>query len=564
MPNLSQSVGEAGSVKAEPSVSSAGPLGENLAGGPEFSTGSLSSKGYNGAAVTPKNILALQRTLGNQAVQRLIQRDRLRNGQSKPQGLKATLASTESPAPTAELSIQREPTATIMREGDDDIPPPPPPEPENDVPPPPPAEEGPEAEGEDEIPPPPPAPEEEVPPPPPLSPGVVAAQIRSQVAEEEQVEDQIDGAAAAPGLGNLAGDVGRPEALGNEVENLGVSPSPPVAQAQLQAEGIRNPGEAVGQEAASPLSQGIKQGAEKQGIGSYLARGLSWTASALFEAVKFILLLPFKLLGAIFEGAWWLLKQIGSGAKALGGAIVSGVKAGVGVFKKKPVATSFAGGKTGYSLAAQGVNAGHNLHSVGAGVSAGSLSAASNFAKVNPWFAAVFGAISSALDLRSLISSLRKSSKLDKLAKDAKKNGADPELIEALEYAVAQKNKKAGRKGLSLFGGVASTTAGVLGILGLFGVLASNPVGWAILALGAVGGVIGIGLFLYKFIRAKTKENKGKAREKHAKKIWEGLQNRGDVKRDTALAAINALGLKEAQVVKPKGWELIKDKLASN
>src|SRR6476661_4515769 len=118
MPNLSQSVSETGSAKATPSVSSAGPLEENLAGGPEFSTGRLSNKGYNGAAVTPENILTLQRTLGNQAVQRLIQRDRLRNGQSKPQGVNASIAvaPTGSTAPTAELSIQRAPagpTATI-------------------------------------------------------------------------------------------------------------------------------------------------------------------------------------------------------------------------------------------------------------------------------------------------------------------------------------------------------------------------------------------------------------------------------------------------------------------
>jgi hypothetical protein len=433
--------------------------------------------------------------------------------------------------------------------------------------------------------------------------------------EEEQVEDQVDAAAAGPGLGNLAGDAGRPEAVANEVQNVGFHPNADVAQAQLQAEGNANLA-AINQEAANPLNQQLQQGAQRQGLASYVSRGLNWTVGTINSGMEMVSGTGIRLLNALAEGGSWLKRKIKaagsaiargakaagsaivrgakvvgnavvdgskwagrgivrgakavggavvSGASAVGGAIASGARAGLNVFKKRPVATTYAGMATGYGLAAQGVNAGKNLHSAfNASVSAGSLSAAANFAKISPWFAGVFGTISSAVDLRALISTLRKSSKLDALAKEAKANGADPELVEALEYAVAQKKKKAGRKGASFFGGVASTTAGVLGILGLFGVLASNPVGWAILALGAVGGAIGIGLFLYKFIRSKTKENKGKAREKHAKKIWEGLQGQGVVDRPTALKAITALGLKETQVLKAKGWELIRDKLASN
>ncbi|MDB5079866.1 MAG: hypothetical protein JWP00_1790 [Chloroflexi bacterium] len=630
MPKLSQTSEQAATTRPESESLEAVPTGESVASGPLFSTGTAAGRRPTGTPLNPGNILALQRTLGNQAVQRLIQRERNRTGANKAQNSEQEplSAATETPAlDSPALNVQRFPDETeadfhepeaaeassdaaIMRElgdteeNEDE-------EPDMNLPGQVPENEEGEAEAEAE------AEAEEA--PPPMGPAQIAAQLREQVAEEEQAEDQIDEAAAGAGMGNLAGDVDRPDAVGREAENLGVHANPAVAQAQLQAEGVRDPAAEVGQAAANPLNQQIQQAAQRQGIGSYLSRGLNWTAEAISTAVNAILGVGGTILNAIASGGSWLMKKIakglkavgsaiGRGAKAVGSAIVSGaktagngvvsgakyigngivsgakyigngivsgaksagsaiaggVKAGVATFKKKPVATSFAGAKTGYGIAGQGVTAASNLSKVGASVSNASLQAAANFARVSPWFSAVFGAISSALDLRSLISSLRKSSKLDQLAKEAKSNNAEPEIIEALEYAVAQKKKKASRKGLSLFGGAASTTAGVLGILGLFGVLASNPVGWAILALGAVGGAIGIGIFLYKLIRSKTKENKGKAREKHAKKIWEGLQNQGGVDRATALKAITALGLKESDVTKPKGWELIKDKLASN
>ena len=538
---------------------------------------SVPGKSGTASVVTRKNILNLQHTVGNQAVQRLIQRDRIRQEalravQTPALGGASTSASTDAIAQQIAPDVMRvrgqvldNPNPAVEDPNADEV------------------EDG--AEGA------------EAPlPQPALNEAQVAAQIRQQVGEEEAVEDNLDAAAAAdPNMANLAQDVDDPNAAARQIQAQEINPQLAVAQAQLLADGVNL--NDLAQAEAHPVAQQLQQAANQQGQPGWFRRGLNWTREAGASLLEGVASRGSQALsaignfgrsvgrgamqvgrgivsglgrfgrwagGGIADGARAAGHGIADGARAAGRGIADGATAGADALKKNPTSVTYASTRTGYSAAAQGVNAAQNLSNVGATVSTGSLQAASNFGKVNPWFVTVFGAISSALDLRSVISSLRKSSKLDQMEAEARRNGADAALIEALNYAVEQKKKKAGRRGVSLFGNLASTTAGVLGVLTLFGVLASNPVGWAILGLGLAGGAIGIGIFLYKWYRSK-KANKGVDRTRHATAILNGVRGTGSIPKADALKALSALGVTEQQLNKHRNpLELIRGKLGSN
>jgi uncharacterized membrane protein YebE (DUF533 family) len=120
-------------------------------------------------------------------------------------------------------------------------------------------------------------------------------------------------------------------------------------------------------------------------------------------------------------------------------------------------------------------------------------------------------------------------------------------VIDAIEYAIKQKETKKVRRYITAFaglaslgGGIALTAGGALGAVALGALLASNPVGWGIaLGLVGIGALVGIGMLCYKLFRRATKKNPGKQREEMATRLYDAWVPRGDTLARTAIQKLN-------------------------
>jgi hypothetical protein len=193
---------------------------------------------------------------------------------------------------------------------------------------------------------------------------------------------------------------------------------------------------------------------------------------------------------------------------------------------------------------------GHVGESVGRAQSAaaGGLEIAHHVAAVvGPFFAA----IKAALDIRSVVSTMRVIKGLKEAKRTALQSGASPRLVEAVDYAIRQKYEKVIKKALG-----AAVALAALGV-GL-AILIANPVGAALAAL-IIGG-LGAGVFLYKLGRWLWKKRPGEKRNDMAKRLYHQMRT-GDV---VALDAIRALHLDPNQLrASGRGPELIARKLKS-
>jgi hypothetical protein len=177
-----------------------------------------------------------------------------------------------------------------------------------------------------------------------------------------------------------------------------------------------------------------------------------------------------------------------------------------------------------------------------------------------PGIGVAAGGIDMALTGYSLVSSAKKSSKLSSLAaQEAGAGDGNQDLSGALNYAASQKKEKAIKKGVGFAGSAASAAGSVIGLMMLAGMLATNPVGWALLI---AGGTVAGGMIAYRVGRMvwkRIKENRGKVRGEMALKLYNGVLA-GNTR---AIKAVQELGLDLNEVKKANGDMLIKDKLKS-
>jgi hypothetical protein len=168
-------------------------------------------------------------------------------------------------------------------------------------------------------------------------------------------------------------------------------------------------------------------------------------------------------------------------------------------------------------------------------------------AKVIPFINIFFSAIAAALDFRAASKSADIAHQLKQVSARAKADGGDPAVIDAIEYAIKQKETKKVRRYITAFaglaslgGGIALTAGGALGAVALGALLASNPVGWGIaLGLVGIGALVGIGMLCYKLFRRATKKNPGKQREEMAARLYDAWVPRGDALARTAIQKLN-------------------------
>ena len=132
---------------------------------------------------------------------------------------------------------------------------------------------------------------------------------------------------------------------------------------------------------------------------------------------------------------------------------------------------------------------------------------------------------------------------------DQAERGGHSDMAGAVRYAAGQKRKKAKRHAVGAVGSA-------VGVVGAGLLLASNPVGWAVSAVGVAtaGSVVA-----HKAYRRFFKENRGELRRRLAEELHQGLLNRDPV----AEAAVRELGLDPEVAEEPRGYTLIFDALKS-
>jgi hypothetical protein len=166
-----------------------------------------------------------------------------------------------------------------------------------------------------------------------------------------------------------------------------------------------------------------------------------------------------------------------------------------------------------------------------------------------------FSGLKAALDLRSLVSSIRVIRALKEAKRTAEATGASKGVVAAVDYAIRQKYEKVVKRALGAATALASLGVGLA-------ILIANPVG-ASLAAVILGG-IGVGVFLYKIGRWAWKKWKTKSLGEKRKQMAQRLYNQirtGDV---GARAAVRALHLDPIEVGSdPGGVALIERKLKS-
>ncbi len=133
---------------------------------------------------------------------------------------------------------------------------------------------------------------------------------------------------------------------------------------------------------------------------------------------------------------------------------------------------------------------------------------------------------------------------------DQAERGGHSDMAGAVRYAAGQKRKKAKRHAVGAVGSA-------VGVVGAGLLLASNPVGWAVSAVGVAtaGSVVA-----HKAYRRFFKENRGELRRRLAEELHQGLLNRDPV----AEAAVRELGLDPEVAEEPRGYTLIFDALKSS
>jgi hypothetical protein len=162
-----------------------------------------------------------------------------------------------------------------------------------------------------------------------------------------------------------------------------------------------------------------------------------------------------------------------------------------------------------------------------------------------------FSAIKAAVDGRALFRSISILRGLKRAKAEALATGADPALVEAVDYAVRQKYQKAIKRAIGMAAALASLGIGLA-------VLLANPVGAGLAAL-IIGG-IGVSMMVYKIGRYAFKKKRGEKRKLMAGRLFAALKN-GD---SFAVAAVRELHLDpEAIRQHPKGEAEIFRKLRS-
>lgn len=175
-----------------------------------------------------------------------------------------------------------------------------------------------------------------------------------------------------------------------------------------------------------------------------------------------------------------------------------------------------------------------------------------------------FSALKAALDIRSLVSSIRVLRDLKKAKKEAAKAAdefwGDPEakkeVVAMVDYAIRQKYEKVIKRAIGTV-----TTLAALGTA--LAILIANPVGASLAAI-IIGG-LGASVFVYKIGRWAWKkwktESLGKKRGEIARKLHAQI-SLGD---SLAIEAVRALHLDPDVVAgSPNGAALIKRKLKSS
>ncbi|KDR56111.1 hypothetical protein APPUASWS_018445 [Arthrospira platensis str. Paraca] len=172
-----------------------------------------------------------------------------------------------------------------------------------------------------------------------------------------------------------------------------------------------------------------------------------------------------------------------------------------------------------------------------------------------------FAAITSVIDACAMAKSIQTKNSLKELLHETKSQNPgfkqyNPDVVNAVEYAIDQKYEKSGRRALAFSSGLASIGGGIIGL-----VLASNPIGWAIgAALAALGGLGAVGLLLYKighWFRKRRGGILGKKRNEIATLLYEKLRA-GDA---LAEKALQKLGLPVEAMQQAKEGVLKSDKL---
>ncbi len=141
---------------------------------------------------------------------------------------------------------------------------------------------------------------------------------------------------------------------------------------------------------------------------------------------------------------------------------------------------------------------------------------------------------------------------------------ADRQILEAVEYAVKQKTRKAAMRYIQAMAGFASAGVGIaavvaakaVGFVALAGLLASNPVGWGIaMGIAAIALVVTLGIFCYKIYRwFKKRKERGQQRQEMATRLVDGVLSGNAI----AVQAVQSLHLDPLAIARecaspPKG-----------
>ncbi len=234
-------------------------------------------------------------------------------------------------------------------------------------------------------------------------------------------------------------------------------------------------------------------------------------------------------------GLW---KRVKSGASSA----ASGAKR-IAKRMKKPISGAYTGIKlTGKTV----TGVGHGL-SYATSVSESLAGLGASVATAAPGLGVAAGGIDMAAGGYSLASSANKSRKLRGLAaqEQAAVDG-NSLMAEALNYAATQKKQKAVKKGIGLVATGATVAGSIVGLVTMAGILATNPIGWALLV---AGGTIGIGMLAYR-IKRHLRQKSGELRKEMAGRLHKGVLE-GNPR---AIKAVQELGL-DLNMVKQVGHE---------